>query len=135
LLATLWIFTQNWDNHFCCLTGRSPAKIRVGRVTVNTHIIFFGLNKCQKINRLTWVKRNKFLLPNVSFLLSKCHSCYLVQTASFLSKLRAKKVEKLHKSSFYRKFRKWNTGIGFRNRERLFPVLPIIIKKKIKKNK
>ena len=31
----------------------------------------------------------------------------------------------------YRKFRKWNTGIGFRNRERLFPVLPS--KKKIKK--
>ena len=28
----------------------------------------------------------------------------------------------------YRKFRKWN--IGFRNRERLFPVLPIVIKKK-----
>jgi hypothetical protein len=31
----------------------------------------------------------------------------------------------------YRKFRKWN--IGFRNRERLFPVLPIVIKKKKKK--
>ena len=28
----------------------------------------------------------------------------------------------------YRKFRKWNTGIGFRNRELLFPVLPIIKK-------
>jgi hypothetical protein len=42
-------------------------------------------------------------------------------TASFLSKLRAKKVEKLHNSSFYRK---WN--IGFRYRERLFPVLSII---------
>ena len=26
----------------------------------------------------------------------------------------------------YRKFRKRNRGIGFRNRERLFPVLPII---------
>ena len=33
----------------------------------------------------------------------------------------------------YRKFQKWNTGIGFRNRERLFPVLPIIKKKKKKK--
>jgi hypothetical protein len=29
-----------------------------------------------------------------------------------------------------RKFWKWNTGIGFRNRERLFPVLPIVKKKK-----
>ena len=58
--------------------------------------------------------------------------CFIYSTASFLSKLRAKKVEKLHNSSFYRKFQKWNTGIGFRNRERLFPVLPIIIKKKIK---
>jgi hypothetical protein len=29
----------------------------------------------------------------------------------------------------YRKFRKLNTGIGFRNRERLFPVLPIVKKK------
>jgi hypothetical protein len=33
----------------------------------------------------------------------------------------------------YRKFRKWNTGIGFRNRARLFPVLAIVIKKKKKK--
>ena len=30
----------------------------------------------------------------------------------------------------YPKFRKWNTGIRFRNREWLFPVLPIIKKKK-----
>jgi hypothetical protein len=59
--------------------------------------------------------------------------CFIYSTASFLSKLRAKKVEKLHNLSFYRKFRKWN--IGFRNRERLFPVLPIIIKKKKKKKK
>jgi hypothetical protein len=28
--------------------------------------------------------RNKFLLPNVSFLLSKCHSCYLVQFQSIV---------------------------------------------------
>ena len=41
--------------------------------------------------------------------------CFIYSTASFLSKLRAKKVEKLHNSSFYRKFRKGNTGIGFRN--------------------
>jgi hypothetical protein len=48
-----------------------------------------------------------------------------------LSKLRAKKVEKLCNSSQ----NKWRlTGIGFRNRERLFPVLPIVKKnKKIKK--
>ena len=28
------------------------------------------------------------------------------------------------------KFRKWNIGIGFQNRARLFPVLPIVKKKK-----
>ena len=54
--------------------------------------------------------------------------CFIYSTASFLSKLRAKKVEKLHNSSFYRNFRKLN--IGFRNWERLFPVLSIIINKK-----
>ena len=57
--------------------------------------------------------------------------CFIYSTASFLSKLRAKKVEKLHNSSFYRNFRKLYTGIGFR--KRLFPVLSIIKKKKIKK--
>jgi hypothetical protein len=35
----------------------------------------------------------------------------------------------------YRKFRIWNTGVGFRNRARLFPVLPIVKKKKIKLKK
>ena len=60
--------------------------------------------------------------------------CFIYSTASFLSKLRAKKVEKLHNSSFYRKIRKWNTEIRFRDRKRLFPVLPIIIKKKKKMN-
>jgi hypothetical protein len=35
----------------------------------------------------------------------------------------------------YRKFRKWNTGIRFRNRAQLFPVLPIVYKKKKKKKK
>ncbi len=54
--------------------------------------------------------------------------CFIYSTASFLSKLRAKKVEKLRilvikqlqQMTAYRKFRKWNTGIGFRNQERLF---------------
>jgi hypothetical protein len=32
--------------------------------------------------------------------------CFIYSTASFLSELRAKKVEKLHNSSFYRNFRK-----------------------------
>jgi hypothetical protein len=65
--------------------------------------------------------------------------CFIYLTASFLLKLRAKKVEKLcilvikrlQQMKAYRKFRKWNTGIGFRNRERLFPVVPIVKKKKI----
>ena len=58
--------------------------------------------------------------------------CFIYSTASFLSKLRAKKVEKLRilvikqlqQTTAYRKFE--NTGIGFRNPERLFPVLPIV---------
>jgi hypothetical protein len=58
--------------------------------------------------------------------------CFIYSTASFLSKLRAKKIEKLRilvikqlqQTTAYRKFRKWN--IGFRNRERLFLVLPIV---------
>jgi len=58
--------------------------------------------------------------------------CFIYSTASFLSKLRAKKVEKLRilvmkqlqQMTAYQKFRKWN--IGFR--ERLFPVLPIVKK-------
>jgi hypothetical protein len=56
--------------------------------------------------------------------------------ASFLSKLRAKKVEKLHNSSYSFKT---NDGLPeilkmkYRNRiqERLFPVLPIVYIKKI----
>jgi hypothetical protein len=67
------------------------------------------------------------------FLLFNQQQCFIYSTASFLSKLRAKKVEKLHNSLFYRKFRKRNTGIGFQNRERLFPVLPIVGGKKEKK--
>jgi hypothetical protein len=35
-------------------------------------------------------------------------------------------IKQLQQMTTYRKFRKWNTEIGFRNRERLFPVLPII---------
>ena len=54
--------------------------------------------------------------------------CFIYSTASFLSKLRSKKVEKLRilvikqlqQTTTYRKFRK------YRNRERLFPVLPIV---------
>jgi hypothetical protein len=71
------------------------------------------------------------------FLLFNQQQCLIYSTASFLSKLRAKKVEKLrnsHKTASkemmaYRKFWKWI--IGFRNRERLFPVLPIAKKKNI----
>jgi hypothetical protein len=74
------------------------------------------------LNTLFWFWANQSLL----FLLN---AGFIYSTSSFLSKLRAKKVEKLHNSSFYRKFRKWNTGIGFWNWERLFPVLPIIKKK------
>jgi hypothetical protein len=73
-----------------------------------------------------------------SYMLYNQQQCFIHSTASFLSKLRAKKVEKLRildikqlqQMTAYRKFRKWNTGIGFRNRERLFPVLLIV--KKIK---
>jgi hypothetical protein len=36
--------------------------------------------------------------------------CFIYSTASFLSKLRAKKVEKLHNSSFYRNFLKLRNG-------------------------
>jgi hypothetical protein len=69
--------------------------------------------------------------PKKNYMCVYCHmskksrvgrQCFIYSTASFLSKLRAKKVEKLHNTSFYRNFRKLNTGIGFRNRERLFPV-------------
>ena len=66
------------------------------------------------------------------YMLFNQQQCFIYSTASFLSKLRAKKVEKLcilvikqlQQMTAYRKFRKWNTGIGFR--ERLFPVLPIV---------
>ena len=53
------------------------------------------------------------------FLFFNQQQCFIYSTVRLLSKLRAKKVDKLHNSSFYQKFRKWNTGIGFRNRERL----------------
>jgi hypothetical protein len=45
---------------------------------------------------------------NISLLLhvKQILQCFIYSAASFLSKLRAKKVEKLHNSSFYRKFRK-----------------------------
>ena len=35
----------------------------------------------------------------------------------------------LQQMTAHRKFWKWNTRIGFRNRERLFPILPIVKKK------
>ena len=72
-----------------------------------------------------------------SYMLFNQQQCFIYSTASFLSKLKAKKVEKLciflvikqlQQMTAYRKFWKWN--IGFRNRERLFPVLPIVKKKK-----
>ena len=44
-------------------------------------------------------------------------------------------IKQLQQMTTYRKFRKGNTGIGLRNRERLFPVLPIVKKKKKKKKK
>ena len=43
-------------------------------------------------------------------------------------------VKQLQQMAAYREFRKWNTGIGLRNRERLFQVFPIL-KKKEKENK
>ena len=69
--------------------------------------------------------------PDICYMLFNQQQCFIYSTASFLSKLRAKKVEKLcilvikqlQQMTAYRKFRKWNTEIGFRNRERLFPVL------------
>ena len=82
-----------------------------------------------------------YLLIFICYMLFNQQQCFIYSTASFLSKLRANKVEKLRslvikqlqQMTAYRKFRKWDTGIGFRNRERLFPVLPIVIKKKKKK--
>ena len=82
-----------------------------------------------------------YLYSYICYMLFNQQQCFIYSTASFLSKLRAKKVEKMHilvikqlqQMTAYRKFRKWNTAIGFRNRKRLFPVLPIVKKKK-KKN-
>jgi hypothetical protein len=55
-----------------------------------------------------------------SYMLFNQQQCFIYSTASFLSKLRAKKVEKLHilvikqlqQMTAYRKFRKWNSGTG-----------------------
>jgi hypothetical protein len=57
---------------------------------------------------------------HICYMLFNQQQCFIYSTASFLSKLRAKKVEKLLTGNFE------NTRIGFRNRERLFPVLPIV---------
>ena len=70
---------------------------------------------------------------HICYMLFNQQQCFIYSTASFLSKLRAKKVEKLRilvikQLQQMTAFRKWNTGIGLRNRERLFPVL-LIVKK------
>jgi hypothetical protein len=61
--------------------------------------------------------------------------CFIYSTASFLSKLRAKKVEKLRNSSYLTA--STNDGLPeiskMKYRERLFPVLPIV-KRKNKNN-
>ena len=79
-----------------------------------------------------------YLYSYICYMLFNQQQCFIYSTASFLLKLKAKKVEKLgilvikqlQQMTAYRKFRKWNTGIGFWNRERLFPVLQIVKKKK-----
>ena len=66
---------------------------------------------------------------HICYMLFNQQQCFIYSTASFLSKLRAKKVEKLcilvikqlQQTTAYRKFRKWN--IGFRNRKQLFLVI------------
>ena len=50
--------------------------------------------------------------------------CFIYSTASFLSKLRAKKVEKTATNEGLPEISKKK----YRNRERLFPVLPIVRK-------
>jgi hypothetical protein len=61
--------------------------------------------------------------------------CFIYSTASFLSKLRAKKVEKLRNSSYLTA--STNDGLPeiskMKYQERLFPVLPIV-KRKNKNN-
>jgi hypothetical protein len=61
--------------------------------------------------------------------------CFIYSTASFLSKLRAKKVEKLRNSSYLTA--SINDGLPeiskMKYREQLFPVLPIV-KRKNKNN-
>jgi hypothetical protein len=43
----LLVKQQKWLSEFCVKMHGSLAKIRVGRVTVNTHIFFFGPVKIQ----------------------------------------------------------------------------------------
>ena len=88
MLATLSIFTQNSDNHFCCL--------------ISSNVLFIQpLAFCRN-----WEQRRQ----------KNCVTRHKQKTAS-------------KQMGDYRKFWKWNTGIGFRNRERLFLVLPIVKKK------
>jgi hypothetical protein len=51
--------------------------------------------------KIKWIKRKQMTHENTNQ-----QKCFIYSTASFLSKLRAKKVEKLHNSSFYRNFLK-----------------------------
>jgi hypothetical protein len=59
------------------------------------------------------------------FLLFNQQQCFIYSTASFLLKLRAKKVEKLHNSSFYRNLNTGTTISGFvdnnNNKKKLIP--------------
>jgi hypothetical protein len=96
---------------------------------VSFYFVFISLISFRFVSfRFCWFRFVSFSLISFRFALYRYPYCHMSKnsTASFLSKLRAKKVEKLHNSSFYRNFRKLNTGIWFRNRERLFPVLSII---------
>jgi hypothetical protein len=95
----LKIFAWHLDSsNQIVLVGKCTYNIKKNKMKPKTSLSFLGTYICKLHIFLI------FLWHNIS------------STASFLSKLRAKKVEKLHNSSFYRKFRKWN--IGFRNRER-----------------
>jgi hypothetical protein len=73
------------------------------------------------IDKLVNIRISTYI--HICYMLFNQQQWFIYSTASFLSKLRAKKVEKLcifvikqlQQMTAYRKFRKWNTGIGFRN--------------------
>jgi hypothetical protein len=66
--------------------------------------------------------------------LNPCTTCTMyISLTIFLFRsgiafLRVLVIKQLLQMTAYRKFRKWNTGIGFWNRKQLFPVLPIVKK-------